>query len=147
VEWHPFSKPFPMLDGEQIEALAADIAENGLREPIIVDSHNRIIDGRNRSAACLLAGVSPKFELFAGSDAEVLKLVISLNLHRRHLTESQRAMVAAEVANIPKHAHHPVDDGQICPSGGVSVKQAAEALSVSPRQPLQYGQPTSSETL
>lgn len=99
-EWHPYSKLFPLLGADALQSLADDIEANGLRQPIVIDSHERIIDGRNRHAACQLAGVKPVYEPFIGSDAEVLKLVISLNLQRRHLTDSQRAMVAAEIANI-----------------------------------------------
>ena len=101
MEWHPYSKLFPLLGAEQLQSLADDIQANGLREPIVIDRDERIIDGRNRNAACQLAGATPTYEPFLGTDAETLKLVISKNLHRRHLSESQRAMIAAEIGDIP----------------------------------------------
>ena len=55
------------------------------------------------------------------------KLVVSLNLHRRHLDESQRAMVAAKIATLPKGANQHV---QICTP---SREKAAELLNVSTR--------------
>ena len=139
MEWHPFSKLFPMLPDDQLQELAEDIRQNGLEQPILVDIHERIIDGRNRSAACKIAGVEPVYEPFAGSDDEILKKVISLNVHRRHLSESQRAMVAAEIANLK--VGRPVglvDDKSIrhkclIDSNGVTRAQAAELLNVSGR--------------
>lgn len=127
MEWHPYAKLFPMLDDDGLQALADDIRENGLSQPIIIDKHERIIDGRNRAAACTIAGVEPIYEPFAGNDAAILNLVISLNLHRRHLTESQRAMVAGELAKLPKGANQ---HGSIDPSSTLSRKEAAKALNV-----------------
>lgn len=133
MEWHPYAKLFPLLGAEQLQSLADDIEANGLRQPIVIDSHERIIDGRNRHAACQLAGVKAVYEPFTGSDSEVLKLVISLNLQRRHLTDSQRAMVAAEIATIQPSANvykneHPSIEG---PSIPVTTAQAAGMMSVS----------------
>ena len=67
------------------------------REPIVL-FEGAILDGRNRYRACMAAGVDPRFEIYDGNDP--LAYVISLNLKRRHLDESQRAMVAAKIANI-----------------------------------------------
>lgn len=135
MEWHPYAKVFPLLSTDQLEALAADIQANGLNHSIVLDKHNRILDGRNRNAACQLAGVAPKYTTFEGTDAAALKFVISENIHRRHLDESQRAMIASEIANLPVGANQHTEEGaQICaPSDGVSVAEAAEALGVSPR--------------
>lgn len=54
--------------------------------------------------------------------------VISLNLNRRHISESQRAMVAANLANMP--AHRPeINSANL----QTSQTKAAELLQVSPR--------------
>lgn len=134
MEWHPYAKLFPMLGDDELHALAEDIRVNGLKVPITIDAKDRIIDGRNREEACVIAGVTPVYEPFVGTDAEVLKLVISLNVHRRHLTESQRAMVAAEVANLGDGQRRPSKKGgsiDLPLSAGVSIPEAAEALNVS----------------
>src|SRR5690606_32273872 len=73
-----------------------DIREHGLRVPILCDKQGRVIDGRNRQTACVLAGVTPRYETFAGNDEEVLQLVVSLNHTRRHLDKSQLAACAAK---------------------------------------------------
>ena len=85
---HPAAELFPMLDDARLAELAADIRENGLREPIqILDG--QIIDGRNRHRACQMAGVTPQFKQVA-TDANPWALVWSLNGQRRDLSTDQR---------------------------------------------------------
>lgn len=103
---HPVASLFPMIGDEELQALADDIKENGQREPIIVAYLDEamldepvVIDGRNRFAACEIAGVEPEFKyVMSLNDRElspkvIADWIISHNLHRRHLTASQRAMV------------------------------------------------------
>ena len=40
-------------------------------------------------------------QTWRGNDEDLLACVVSLNLHRRHLDESQRAMVAARASPVP----------------------------------------------
>lgn len=94
---HPLAEIFPMLGNGELKDLAEDIRETGLQTPIIL-FEEKILDGRNRYAACKLAGVEPTFEEYKGS--EPLQHIISLNLHRRHLSESQRAVIAGKIANM-----------------------------------------------
>ena len=93
---HPAATLFPMMDAEALQALADDIREHGQREPVIL-YRGEVLDGRNRLRACELAGVEPWVE--TRDDANVgdspARFVLSLNLLRRHLDESQRAMVGA----------------------------------------------------
>src|SRR5688572_13286990 len=58
---HPLAESFPMLEGDELDALVDDIRTNGLLNPIVRDTNGRLIDGRNRLKACALAGVEPRF--------------------------------------------------------------------------------------
>ncbi len=91
---HPACKIFPALGREDLEELAHDIAQNGLRNPIVM-CHGKLLDGRNRWEACKLANVEPRFTEFDGDDP--IGWVVSQNLVRRHLNASQRAVVAFDL--------------------------------------------------
>ena len=65
----------------------------------VFHAEGRILDGRNRYRACLEAGIEPRFVQQTG-EASLPELVLSRNLHRRHLNESQRALVAARLARL-----------------------------------------------
>ena len=119
---HPYADILPLLEGEAFDAPVADIRANGLLEPITVHD-GLILDGRNRYRACEAAGIKPQFLEFEGDDP--MAFVLSLNLHRRHLDESQRAMVAARLANLK--------DGQRAASieAAASQGRVAKLLNVS----------------
>jgi DNA modification methylase len=91
---HPACKIFPPLGQDDLQELADDIAANGLRNPIVM-LDGKLLDGRNRWEACSLAKVEPRFTEFQGDDP--IGWVVSQNLVRRHLTASQRAVVAFDL--------------------------------------------------
>ena len=91
----------------EFETLVADIRKNGLREPIWLHQDGRVLDGRNRYRACGRAGVEPRFQTYIGPDDSILAFVVSLNLHRHHLNESQRAMVVVLDAPVREHSRKP----------------------------------------
>ena len=122
---HPFANIFPLLEGEPFDNLVADIKANGLLQAITIHG-NMILDGRNRLRACEAAGIEPRFVEYGGGDP--LSFVLSQNLHRRHLDESQRAMIAAKLANMP--AHRPADKSA---NLRTSQSEAAAKLNVSER--------------
>ena len=123
---HPYADIFPLLEGEAFAALVADIKANGLLQPITV-YQDMVLDGRNRLRACKAVGIEPQFLKFDGDDP--LAFVLSLNLHRRHLSELQRGMVAARVANLP----HGGDRQAANLPHAVSQAQAGAMLNVSAR--------------
>jgi N6-adenosine-specific RNA methylase IME4 len=87
-EPHPIANLFPMLDGIEMSELVADIKARGLIHPITIHD-GKILDGRNRYAACLEAGVSPRFETLPDGVNPWLR-VWSLNVKRRHLPPDRR---------------------------------------------------------
>lgn len=96
-EIHPAAELFPMLGTEELQALADDIKTNGQIDPIVI-YEGQVLDGRNRLAACELAGVEPRTieMVFKAGGIGPTEWVISKNLHRRQLSKSQAAAVAVE---------------------------------------------------
>jgi len=134
---HPIAALFPMLQSTELAALAEDIRTNGLQQPIMMQG-DTLLDGRNRLAACEIACVEPTFVEFTGADP--IEFIIGANLHRRHLSESQRAMIAARMANMG--VGRPVKAANLPDS--VSQPEAAEMLNVSERSVRESEMPSSS---
>lgn len=95
VKVHPAAELFPLMEGQAFDDLVADIREHDLREPVVMTPDGQLLDGRNRWRACAKVGIEPQKRVEHG---EPWSYVISLNVHRRHLNESQRAMIAAKIA-------------------------------------------------
>jgi excisionase family DNA binding protein len=128
LEPHPLADLFPPMEGAEYAALREDIRVNGLFDPITL-YQGRILDGRNRYRACQEAGVgiaTVEFDPKNHGDPRVW--VISRNLKRRHLNESQRAMIAAKLANLDRG--RPEENP---PIGGIRAKQASEMLNIGKR--------------
>lgn len=125
MEAHEYASIFPMLPDAELQQLAADIKQNGLNNPII-KLDGKILDGRNRFAACKLAGIRPSFDEYQGDDP--LAYVFSQNFTRRQLTESQKGMIGARYATLregrPKETVSPDT------VSGKSRKQAADMVGV-----------------
>ncbi len=125
---HPVAEAFPMMAGADFDRLVDDIRSHGLREAIWLDGEGRILDGRNRDRACRLAAVPPAYRIYDGDDPTAF--IVSLNLHRRHLSDSQRAMVAARLVNIRQGEigkHRAISETQIC------VSEASDLVNTSKR--------------
>jgi len=91
-EVHPAAAVWPMLSEAELRRLADHIAANGLLSPIVLDSEGRVLDGRNRLAACVIAGVQPEFVVHEGDPVEV---VLGSNNERRHSSLPVRAAATA----------------------------------------------------
>src|SRR5690606_5631026 len=83
-----------MLADDELRELAEDIRQRGLLQPIVLAPDGSILDGRNRYAACQLAGVEPQYVTYEGDDPD--GYAWSVNVKRRNLTKAQVAMVAAD---------------------------------------------------
>jgi ParB-like chromosome segregation protein Spo0J len=126
MDIHPVADLFPPMDDVRFGSFREDIRLNGQIESIIT-YEGSIIDGRNRYRACSELNIEPLTKEWDGTGGTILKFVISKNLERRHLSESQRAMVAAKLADMPPGARTdlaPID-------ARLSQNGAAEMLNVS----------------
>jgi hypothetical protein len=130
MKTHPAADVFPLIEGVDFDLLVADLKANGLIYPITVFK-DMILDGRNRYRACLEARVEPRFVEFDGDDA--IAFVVSVNIKRRHLDESQRAMVAARLANMPEGRPWSSKDNSANLPSYISQRRAAELVNVSTR--------------
>lgn len=146
LAFHPFADLFPLIEGVEFDWFVDSVRVRGLQHPIVL-LDGAILDGRNRYLAlCRLVAegalpadaldpdTSPHFIVFGPLDfaADVLArgpldFVVTENLPRRHLSESQRAMVAARLATLgigrPPAAGEP---GETPPIGGVSLGMPAD---------------------
>lgn len=95
---HPAADKFPMMSDAALRELAADIKQNGQRVPIQM-LNGAILDGRNRWKACEIAKVAPVTQDWKGEGSPA-GYVLSINLHRRHLTPEQHAAVAVEFEDL-----------------------------------------------
>lgn len=139
LAFHPYADLFPLIEGESFTELVADVKANDLHEKIDVWG-GAILDGRNRYLAALAAGLidaddgpdrGKYFRRFMPEvDGDPLAYVISKNLRRRHLDESQRAMVAARLSTMPSHRPAGSDKSANLPT---SQPEAAKKLSISER--------------
>ncbi len=126
VTWHEYANLFPWIEGTAFDELKADIAKNGVQEPIVF-VNEAILDGRIRYMAARDLGIEyPRVE-YEGDDP--LAFVLSKNLARRHLSDSQRKMVAAKIAKMPRG--RPSEDKP--PIGGISTADAARMMNTSER--------------
>ena len=94
MKLHKLAEYFPLLQGDEFDLLVQDIKDHGQLEPIVT-VNDEILDGVNRWRACEQLGIEPITEAYKGNDP--LSYVISLNIRRRHLDVSQRAMLATEM--------------------------------------------------
>jgi ParB-like chromosome segregation protein Spo0J len=118
---------------EELERLIEDIRQNGQVNPIIVIDNN-IVDGRNRFLACERLGITPKTEEWHLNEERIAQLVVSLNLHRRHLNESQIAMIASRLVNMKQGERTDLlnaGDNLASAEARLSQTQAAEMFNVS----------------
>jgi hypothetical protein len=130
MEFHETANIFPMLTGDEYRALRDDIAANGQLEAIWT-YQGKILDGRNRYAACLELGIEPECREWVGYDP--LSFVLSMNLHRRHLNETQRAIVASKIANMQQGGTGSNQYQSRSANLQVSIPNAAKMMNVSER--------------
>lgn len=122
-EVHPLASIFPSMSDDQFADLVADIEQNGLIEKITL-YQGKIIDGIHRYKALRKLDRTIQWSDYTGDDP--VRFVVSKNLRRRHLNESQRAMIAASICNLK--------EGTPIGSRGNSETRSIDRVSISETQ-------------
>jgi hypothetical protein len=134
-EYHAVANIFPMMGEPEFSELKADIAKNGLKLPIWLHE-GKIVDGRNRYKACLeVGGNVERFQDWDGIGS-LVEFAASLNLQRRNLSQSQKAIAAQaclplleaeakarqKLAGESTHGHRHIDESlQLVPTPAQAV--------------------------
>jgi hypothetical protein len=103
---HPAAGDFPMMDKVALKELSDNIKANGQQFPITFwKKDGSLLDGRNRHAACLMAGIPPKTDLYEGDDP--VGFILAANIHRRHLTPAEkRDLIDKLIKRYPEKSNH-----------------------------------------
>lgn len=109
-------QPFNDLPASQYEALKRDVEARGIVNPILVDEHDKTIDGHQRRRVAAELGIDcPRIVLADLSEDDKLNLALALNTFRRHLAGVERSKALQQMANL-----------------GMSVRRIAAATGVPP---------------
>ena len=141
---HPLCEIIPPCTDEEFKELKEDNKKNGLQIPIKI-FENKILDGRSRHKACVeleKEGLSVEFrkEYFtgnAGNANAAIEYVISMNVKRRHLSASQRALIATRLVNSSvggdRHSvklPNEITQDKVATLAGVATKTVTDAAKV-----------------
>lgn len=118
---HPAAELFPLMTGDELKELAADIKKNGQIVPVVRDKDGLIMDGRNRLNACKIADRAPVFFTYTGNDP--VGFIVSANIRRRHLTPAQKQELLIKVIALNPEK----SDRQIAKTAGVDHKTVGTA--------------------
>jgi len=98
---HPLASRFPLLTGQQFDDLVEAIRRSDVVAPVELHG-GQLIDGRNRVRAVEelrrrgFEVALPTTEWQPQGNETVAEHIFNVNLHRRHLTDDQRAVLATE---------------------------------------------------
>jgi hypothetical protein len=94
MEFHEIANVWPLMTDDALTELANDIRANGLMNPIWL-YEGKVLDGRNRWTACIMAGVKPTTKEYTGDNPTAF--AVSMNDKRRHMNKGQLGAIAVEL--------------------------------------------------
>ena len=118
---HPSADVLPMMSDEELAKLGEDILANGQKHSVLLWSNGQgtwLIDGRNRLEAMERVGMDPaeaRTETFTCKDPATH--IISLNIHRRHLTKEQAVGAMFAIRKAAEEVK-PRQSGEVSTKGG-----------------------------
>ena len=143
---------FPEMTSDDMDLLRGSIEKDGYSGPPIILFEGLVLDGVHRAKCCDALNVKPLVAEFV-EDAETARdFVLRTNLVRRHLSQSQRALIAAKLVTArpggqPKGGSPaPEAGGALAPPGATTIggnSPGAPDRPGSPHPTKPVGQPAS----
>lgn len=137
LKHHPYACIIEFGAGIDLDSMAAQMREHGYdeSEPIVLWQSDPkqpllILSGRHRHAAAIMAEVMPAFRVLEGDDAKAQAFALK-DVHRRHLNESQRALIAARLSTNTRGGDRRSDQRANLPFDTTTQEQAASTMGVS----------------
>lgn len=120
----------PSLGEEEYNALKADIAENGVQDPIHIDGGGNVIDGHHRLKVCEELEI-PQSDIpikrhSGKSDEEKRSMAWRLNMQRRHLDHGQKKELVKQRLDQLIEAGIDRTDEEIADELGVSRQHVSD---------------------
>jgi N6-adenosine-specific RNA methylase IME4/predicted transcriptional regulator len=95
----PYKDLLPPLASVEREALRASIEREGVRDPILVDEEDNILDGHHRFE---IKPDAPRKVIRGLSEGQKRAFVLATNFHRRNLSPEQKSELRARQIEIAK---------------------------------------------
>jgi hypothetical protein len=104
LTFHPICEAFPAMTDEEFKSVV-DRAKRRGRSEVVWLFEGHVLDGRHMLKACWKLDIKPRFKTFKGTFDDAAQFALDQNICRRHLTPSQLAMIAADIANLKNGQH------------------------------------------
>ena len=102
MQRHPLSKVWGDIPSGELVAMRESVESHGFVDPVIWTYDGLILDGWHRYTISNLLGLELEVREYDGDPVE---WVIGRNLHRRHLTDLQRASCGNAAREWGKQGH------------------------------------------
>ena len=152
IERHPLSAAWGDLDAESYAALADDVREHGVLNPIALAPHPdrpdeyAVLDGWHRYRAAMDAQQLSVPAVRVEDQRQALDYVIAHNARRRHISALERATAVCRMVDWIAQRGRPTDETEgmtsawIAESAGVGVR-TVERAKLELRGPVEEPQP------
>jgi hypothetical protein len=128
-EVHPLASLWPTLKDKELADFETDVKFHGVRHPVTIDQHGRIVDGRTRAKAWeILNGENPdwgkRFPLpiqtvHMPDELAVYDFILSSNRERRHISKDQVVAIALQMNNLLDELVKEAEAAKAPPEGSV----------------------------
>ena len=137
---HPLCQKFPQMTDEEFRGMVQHMETHGQTDPIWVYG-KVLLDGKHRLEACRMLGSEPNVRQWkpkhGPEEPQIKAFVLGKNFHRRHLTPSQRAIIAADLVTTDgrgrpesNSSKEIITQADAAAAGGISVSEVKRGAAV-----------------